>query len=327
MARQGPSGVGDHSPTPLESAIEHGRSRTTAPILRAPHAGPATCRMAAGDGPPDRRARAGIDRRRRRHTVRTWARTTVQITPTVRSRRAAADRQAARLRLVERCGRGQGLRDQVAAALSSAPSYSGFEGLHGAEQRSLPRRVLAVTPTSRSTATPRSSRRSASGCSTSCRPGPAPSSRCDRRPRGLTGPGYDGHTFWDTEGVRAAGAYLHGSRSAAADVAPLAALDARPGQASTGHPPSGSRARLVPVADDPRATSAPSYWPAGTAAFHINADIADAVDPLPRNVTGDDSEFEPLDRRLEILVEIGADVDAHSATTTPRGKCVARQTG
>ena len=53
-------------------------------------------------------------------------------------------------------------------------------------------------PTSRSTATPRCSRRCGSGCSTSSSPAP----RAERRPipaKGLTGPGYDGHTFWDTE--------------------------------------------------------------------------------------------------------------------------------
>ena len=31
--------------------------------------------------------------------------------------------------------------------------------------------------------------------------------------KGLTGPGYDGHTFWDTEIVRAAGADLHRART------------------------------------------------------------------------------------------------------------------
>ena len=40
--------------------------------------------------------------------------------------------------------------------------------------------------------------RSGSRCSTCCRPGPAAERRAIPA-KGLTGPGYDGHTFWDTE--------------------------------------------------------------------------------------------------------------------------------
>ena len=103
-------------------------------------------------------------------------------------------------------------------------------------------------PTSRSRATPSSSRRPASRCSTCSRPG----ARAEQRAiaaKGLTGPGYDGHTFWDTETfvlpVLTYTLPAGGGRRAA-----LAALDARPGaRAGRAARPDG---RGVPVADDPR---------------------------------------------------------------------------
>ena len=76
--------------------------------------------------------------------------------------------------------------------------------------------------------------------------------RGERQPipaKGLTGPGYDGHTFWDTETyvlpVLTYTAPARGPRRAA-----LAALDAGPGpRPGPGARPQG---RGVPVADDPR---------------------------------------------------------------------------
>ncbi len=100
--------------------------------------------------------------------------------------------------------------------------------------------------------------------------------RGENRPipaKGLTGPGYDGHAFWDTETFvlpvltlttpDAAASVLRWRR----DTLP-AALDraAQLGLAGAAFP-----WRTI----DGKECS--GYWPAGTAAFHINADIADAV--------------------------------------------------
>jgi alpha,alpha-trehalose phosphorylase len=57
------------------------------------------------------------------------------------------------------------------------------------------------------------------------------------------------------------------------------------------------------------------YWPAGTAAFHIGADIADAVGRY--QAAADDPEFE-REIGLELLVET-ARLCARSGTTTPTG--------
>ncbi len=100
--------------------------------------------------------------------------------------------------------------------------------------------------------------------------------RGERRPiaaKGLTGPGYDGHTFWDTESfVLPVLTYT----------APRAARDALGWRHRTLEA-ARERARLLGLrgASFPWRTIAgsecSSYWPAGTAAFHVNADIADAV--------------------------------------------------
>ena len=91
--------------------------------------------------------------------------------------------------------------------------------------------------------------------------------------KGLTGPGYDGHTFWDTEtfvlpvltytapetvpdALRWRHTTLEGARKRANDLGLKGA--AFPWRTIHGEECSG-------------------YWPASTAAFHINADIADAV--------------------------------------------------
>jgi alpha,alpha-trehalose phosphorylase len=91
--------------------------------------------------------------------------------------------------------------------------------------------------------------------------------------KGLTGPGYDGHTFWDTETfVLPVLTYT----------APKAAADALRWRGRTLEH-ARARARelgLAGAAFPWRTISGPEcsgYWPAGTAAFHINADIADAV--------------------------------------------------
>jgi alpha,alpha-trehalose phosphorylase len=100
--------------------------------------------------------------------------------------------------------------------------------------------------------------------------------RGENRPipaKGLTGPGYGGHAFWDTETF-----VLPVLTFTSPDVA-ASALQWR---AST-LPAAIDRAGQLGLkgAAFPWRTIAgqecSSYWPAGTAAFHINADIADAV--------------------------------------------------
>jgi alpha,alpha-trehalose phosphorylase len=91
--------------------------------------------------------------------------------------------------------------------------------------------------------------------------------------KGLTGPGYDGHCFWDTE------AYVLPMLSYVSPEATAHALRWRHATL----PMANERARQLGLqgAAFPWRTihgeECSSYWPAGTAAFHINADIADAV--------------------------------------------------
>ncbi|MDQ6785002.1 MAG: family 65 glycosyl hydrolase [Actinomycetota bacterium] len=91
--------------------------------------------------------------------------------------------------------------------------------------------------------------------------------------KGLTGPGYDGHAFWDSESfVLPVLTYTF----------PDAARDALIWR-HTILPAAQERAAQLGLcgAAFPWRTIAgeecSAYWPAGTAAFHINADIADAV--------------------------------------------------
>ena len=114
--------------------------------------------------------------------------------------------------------------------------------------------------------------------------------------KGLTGPGYDGHAFWDTESfvlpVLSATA-----PHAAADALKwrLSTIDLARERAQTLH----LRGAAFPWRTI-RGQECSAYWPAGTAAFHINADIAVAA---MRHVrwTGD-SDFE-RDVALPLLVE------------------------
>jgi trehalose/maltose hydrolase-like predicted phosphorylase len=125
------------------------------------------------------------------------------------------------------------------------------------------------------------------------------SARAERRAiagKGLTGTGYDGHTFWDTEGfVLPVLTYT----------APYAAADALRWRASTLDLARERAAELdLAGAAFPwrtiRGQECSGYWPAGTAAWHINADIAMAFERY-RVVTGDDSL--EIDCGLAVLVE------------------------
>jgi alpha,alpha-trehalose phosphorylase len=123
--------------------------------------------------------------------------------------------------------------------------------------------------------------------------------RGEQRPipaKGLTGPGYDGHTFWDTEAFVLP--LLTYSR-------PRAVADALRWRHNT-LDLARERARSLGLrgAAFPWRTihgeECSGYWPAGTAAFHINAAIASAVERYQR-ISGDDS-FE-REAGVELLVE------------------------
>jgi alpha,alpha-trehalose phosphorylase len=114
--------------------------------------------------------------------------------------------------------------------------------------------------------------------------------------KGLTGPGYDGHTFWDTEAF-VLPVLTYTAPQAAADALRWrqSTLDlARERAAQLGLRGSAFPWRTI------RGQECSGYWPAGTAAFHVNADIADAVARY-WFVTGDE-EFE-RNCGLELLVE------------------------
>jgi alpha,alpha-trehalose phosphorylase len=113
--------------------------------------------------------------------------------------------------------------------------------------------------------------------------------------KGLTGSGYDGHAFWDSEtfvlqvlsymdpgAVAHALRWRHGMLTEARERAEQLGLRgaAFPWRTISGKECSG-------------------YWPAGTAAFHINADIADAV--LRYRLATRDPDFE-REAGLELLV-------------------------
>ncbi len=114
--------------------------------------------------------------------------------------------------------------------------------------------------------------------------------------KGLTGTGYDGHTFWDTETfVLPALAYT----------VPGAARDALLWRHTT-LDLARERAKTLGLAGAAfpwrtiRGQESSGYWPAGTAAFHINADIANAV--IRYVFAAGDEEFE-REEGLELLVE------------------------
>jgi alpha,alpha-trehalose phosphorylase len=125
------------------------------------------------------------------------------------------------------------------------------------------------------------------------------SARAERRAipaKGLTGPGYDGHTFWDSESF----------------VLPVLTYTAHESACDALY----WRHETLPLAKDRAAQlglqgaafpwrtihgeECSGYWPAGTAAFHIGADIAAAVGRAI--ATCSDAAFE-RDVGLELLVE------------------------
>ncbi|HTU04975.1 MAG TPA: glycosyl hydrolase family 65 protein, partial [Trebonia sp.] len=91
--------------------------------------------------------------------------------------------------------------------------------------------------------------------------------------KGLTGTGYDGHTFWDTEAfVLPVLTYtLPGAAADALRWRHLVIDLAKAHAEELGLSGSAFPWRTI------RGQETSGYWPAGTAAFHINADIAAAV--------------------------------------------------
>ncbi|MDQ6798749.1 MAG: glycoside hydrolase family 65 protein [Actinomycetota bacterium] len=114
--------------------------------------------------------------------------------------------------------------------------------------------------------------------------------------KGLTGPGYDGHAFWDSESFvlpvltytvpRAAGDALRW-RHRTLDRARARATEL------------GLKGAAFPWRTI-RGEECSGYWPAGTAAFHLGADIADAVVRY-QAATGDEA-FE-REVGLELLID------------------------
>jgi alpha,alpha-trehalose phosphorylase len=123
--------------------------------------------------------------------------------------------------------------------------------------------------------------------------------RAEQRPigaKGLTGAGYDGHAFWDTEMfVLPVLTYTQPETV----VHPLrwrhSTMDLAQERAAT----LGLRGAAFPWRTI-RGQECSGYWPAGTAAFHVNAGIADAVRRYV-NATGD-TVFE-REVGLPLLVE------------------------
>ena len=91
--------------------------------------------------------------------------------------------------------------------------------------------------------------------------------------KGLTGPGYDGHTFWDSESF-VLQALTYTAPDAARDALRWrhATIDLARERATT----LGLQGAAFPWRTI-RGQECSGYWPAGTAAFHIGADIADAA--------------------------------------------------
>ncbi|MFF3272811.1 glycoside hydrolase family 65 protein [Streptomyces chrestomyceticus] len=114
--------------------------------------------------------------------------------------------------------------------------------------------------------------------------------------KGLTGSGYDGHTFWDSE-TFVLPMLTYTSPGAVAEA--LRWRQNTMGAARARAEQLGFRGVAFPWRTI-EGSECSAYWPAGTAAFHVNADIADAV---VRYVcaTGDE-EFE-RETAVPILVE------------------------
>jgi trehalose/maltose hydrolase-like predicted phosphorylase len=114
--------------------------------------------------------------------------------------------------------------------------------------------------------------------------------------KGLTGPGYDGHTFWDTEAfVLPVLTYTRPDAAAHALRWRYSTLDLAKQRAQT----LGLCGAAFPWRTI-HGEECSGYWPAGTAAVHVTADIAIALARYAA-ITGD--ETVDLDGGVELLVE------------------------
>ena len=113
--------------------------------------------------------------------------------------------------------------------------------------------------------------------------------------KGLTGPGYDGHAFWDTEAF-VLPVLTYTEPDAAGDAlrwrhTTLDLARERAGQLGL----TGAAFPWRTIAGQ----ECSGYWPAGTAAFHINADVADATARY-QWATGDEAFVEEVGAELLI---------------------------
>ena len=185
-----------------------------------------------------------------------------------------------------------GIRDQVAAALTSARAL-GWDGLVEQQRQALD--VFWAGADVEVEGDPVMQQAVRFGLFHVLQSG----ARTERRAiaaKGLTGPGYDGHAFWDTEGFVLPVLALTVPHAARDELmwrySTLDKARARARQLSL----SGAAFPWRTISGD----ECSAYWPAGTAAFHVNADIAFAVERY-RVATGD-VVFD-RDIGVELLVE------------------------
>lgn len=218
-----------------------------------------------------------------------WARTTI----------ACVVPQGSRLRVVKLLAYGwssqrsvPALRDQVGAALAAA-RFTGWDGLCRDQREYLDTFWDAADVRVEGDPEVQQAVRFGmfhvlqAGARNEMRPIPA---------KGLTGPGYDGHVFWDTE-MFVLPVLIYTKPQAAAQVLRWrhATLDMARDRART----LGLNGATFPWRTI-RGQECSGYWPAGTAAFHIGADIADATLRYVQ-ATGDEA-FE-REVGVELLVE------------------------
>jgi len=243
-------------------------------------------RMAAGmdhivEGPPDTVVSTEV--------TPDWARTTV----------ACVLNPGQRLRVIKFIGYGwssrrsrPALRDQVHAALAAA-RFSGWGGLLNAQREYL--EAFWDVADVQIEGDPELQQAVRFALFHVLQAG----ARAEKRPiaaKGLTGRGYDGHTFWDTE-MFALPVLTYTLPSAAADVLRWrhSTLDLAKERAAQLHL-TGAAFPWRTI----RGQECSAYWPAGTAAFHISADIADATVRY-LNATGDERFAREVG--VELLVE------------------------
>jgi alpha,alpha-trehalose phosphorylase len=114
--------------------------------------------------------------------------------------------------------------------------------------------------------------------------------------KGLTGPGYDGHAFWDTE-IHVVPMLAHTMPDAAADA--LRWRHSTVGKAKRRARELGHDGAMFPWRTI-NGDECSAYWPAGTAAVHVSADIAYAT---ARYITATRDEQFERECAVELLVE------------------------